>query len=565
VTTPDLTATRHQLFFPSLRGYARGSVRYDLVAGVAAGTVVIPQAMAYATIAGLPVQVGLYTCMLPMLVYALLGGSRSLSISTTSTIAILTASAISAVPSDRSGDELLRDAFTLTTLVGLSLLAMRLFKLGSLVEQISPATLSGVKTGVGLTVAATQLPALLGIAGDSEDEGFFGKLADALSRLGDANLATVLVSVVAIATMLVLRRFAPQVPGPLVVAVGGILLVALTDVEKRGLSVIGTVPSGLPTPTTPMLADVGALLPGALAIAVMAFLETVLVARAQRQRSEPPVDSDQELLANGFAALAGGLSQCMPPAGGFSQSAVNQRAGARSQLAGIVTAVLAVLVALFLGPVLEDLPDAVLAAMVMVAVVGLVSPADFVRYFRLDRAEFWVAAIVAAIGLTAGLLLAVGVGVVLTFVLVLREVSQPRTRPLYPRPGGGWTTNPPGDEDLPTYDGILLLRLDGPLYTGNAQATHDAVLASALAADPPVHAVVLEGMAVNRVTVTMLDALRAMREDLRTEGITLVISSFPADSLDAMRRSHWFSDAEGEGLAQPTVEDAIERVRDPRG
>ena len=147
--------------------------------------------MAYATIAGLPVEVGLYTCMLPMLVYALLGGSRSLSISTTSTIAILAASALSTLPSSRVEDDLLRDAFTLTTLVGLCLLAMRLFRLGSLVEQISPATLSGVKAGVGLTVAATQLPALLGVSGDKQDEGFFGKVADALSKLGDANAATV--------------------------------------------------------------------------------------------------------------------------------------------------------------------------------------------------------------------------------------------------------------------------------------------------------------------------------------------------------------------------------------
>ena len=292
----------------------------------------------------------------------------------------------------------------------------------------------------------------------------------------------------------------------------------------------------------------------------MAFMETVLVARAQRQRAEPPVDSDQELLANGFAALAGGLSQCMPPAGGFSQSAVNQRAGAKTQLAGVVTAVLAVLVALFLGPVLEDLPNAVLAAMVMVAVVGLVSPADFVRYWRIDHAEFWVAAVVAGIGLTAGLLLAVGVGVVLTLVLVLRSVSQPRVRPLYPRAGGGWTPNPPADgQQVPAYDGVLLLHLEGSLYTGNAQATHDAVLRSALAADPPVRAVVLEGSAATQVTVPMIDALRSMRTDLRTEGIALVIAGFPADTLEAMRRSRWFTDAEGEGLSQPTVDAAIER------
>jgi len=161
-------------------------VRADLVAGLTTAAVVIPKAMAYATVAGLPVEVGLYTCMLPMLVYALLGGSRSLSISTTSTIAILAASALSTLPSSRVEDGLLRDAFTLTTLVGLCLLAMRLFRLGSLVEQISPATLSGVKAGVGLTVAATQLPALLGI------EATHG-LTDVLSH--DASLSDVITEV----------------------------------------------------------------------------------------------------------------------------------------------------------------------------------------------------------------------------------------------------------------------------------------------------------------------------------------------------------------------------------
>jgi len=552
---------RRSWLLPSLRGYDRSYLPRDVLAGIAAGTVVIPQAMAYASLAGLPVEVGLYTCMLPMLVYALLGGSRSLSISTTSTIAILTASALSALPNDRSADELMRDAFTLTTLVGLCLLAMRLFRLGSLVEQISPATMTGIKTGVGLTVAVSQLPTLLGVSADPEDEGFFGKLADTVSKVGDANGATVALSAVAIATLLVLRRVAPQVPGPLVVSVGAILLVALTDIEDRGLVLIGDVPSGLPTPTAPMLGDIGALFPGALAIAVMAFMETVLVARAQRQRSEPPIDSDRELLANGAAALVGGLSQCLPPAGGFSQSAVNQRAGARSQLAGVTTAVLAVLVALFLGPVLEDLPEAILAAMVLVAVIGLISPAEFERLYRIDRATFWVAVVTAGVGLTAGLLLAVGVGVVLTLVLVLRGVSNNRARPLYPRPGGGWTTNPPEEEMVLPYDDVLLRHVDGSLYTGNARPTQDAVLNTVLAADPRPVGVILEASAVHRVTLPLIDTLEALQTDLAAEDIPLVVAGLPADVLETARKSRWFAKAEGEGLVAPTVDEAIRRVR----
>lgn len=559
---PTTSAIRARLL-PTLSGYQRGWIRYDVIAGLAAGTVVIPQAMAYATIAGLPVEIGLYTCMLPMIAYALLGGSRSLSISTTSTIAILTASTLATLPGNRLEDDRLRDAFTLTVLVGLALLAMRLFRLGSLVEQISPATMTGVKAGVGLTVAATQLPTLLGVTGDAEDEGFFGALSDTLSKLNDLDPATTAVSAVAIAVLLLLRRFAPQVPGPLVVAAGGILLVALTDVEQQGLALIQQVPSGLPTPTMPVWGDIGALLPGALAIAVMAFMETVLVARAQRQRSEPPIDSDQELLANGVAALVGGFSQCLPPAGGFSQSAVNQRAGARSQLAGVTTAVLAVLVALFLGPVLDDLPEAILAAMVMVAVVGLVSPAEFDRLRRIDAAEFWVAVVTAVLGLTAGLLLAVGVGVVLTLILVLRAVSQSRIRPILPHTGGGWTIVPEGaDTDAAaSYADVLLLHLDGSLYTGNAQPTQDAILDTALARDPRPVAVVLEAAAVDRVTVPFLDVLESLHTDLAEEGIVLVVAGLPEAARETARRSERFADLDAAGCVQPTVDAAIERGR----
>lgn len=413
-------AARRSRLLPSLHPYQRSWLRADLLAGIAAGTVVIPQAMAYATIAGLPVQVGLYTCMLPMLAYALLGGSRTMSVSTTSTIAVLVATTLAG--SESSGRPgLMRDVVTLTMLVGLWLLLMRLFRLGSLVENISPATLTGVKTGVGLTVAVGQLPTLLGLGGDPQPSGFLRGVWWAVHQLGAADSRTVVVSTVSVTLLLVLRRALPAVPGPLVVVTGGIVVVALTNIEDRGLALIPPVPTGLPGPVTPDLLHVGALLPGALAIAVMSFLETVLVARGNRQRHEPPIDSDQELFAAGVAALAGGLGQSLPPAGGFSQSAVAMRSGARSQVSGLVTAALAVLVALFLAPVLSDLPKAVLAAMVVVAVVGLVNPKEFVVYARIDRAEFWVAVATAVIGLTLGLLTAVAVGVALTFVLVVRS------------------------------------------------------------------------------------------------------------------------------------------------
>lgn len=527
---------------PTFHGYQRRWIIRDMVAGIATGAVVIPQAMAYASLAGLPVEVGLYTCMLPMLAYALLGGSRSLSITTTSTIAILTASTLAALPGDRTADELLSDACTLTTLVGICLLVMQVFRLGPIVEQVSPATMTGVRTGVGLTVAVGQLPTLLGVERDPQTEGVFGSVADLVTKLGAVNGATLAVSAGSITVLIVLRRHVPRAPGPLVIVAGSILLVVLTDIEGHGLALIPHVPEGLPEPTLPRWCELGALLPGAVAIAVMAFMETVIVARAQRQRSEPSIDSQQELLANGVAALAGGFSQSMPPAGGFSQSVVNQRAGARSQLAGVTTAALAVAVAVLFGPVLDDLPQAVLASLVLVAVLGLISPSEFRRLLQIDRAEFWVAVVTTASGLVAGLLLAVGVGVGLTLVLVLRELSKSQVRSL---------------SIEPERPGVLALTLEGSLFTGNARATHDDVLARALSVEEPLTLVVVEASAIRRVTIPLLDTIEELESELRRDGVTLSLAALTPEVLRVARRSRWFVKFESAGHVHATVEAAI--------
>ena len=548
-------ATRTAWLAPSMRGYQRGWLRFDLLAGLAAGTVVIPQAMAYATIAGLPVQVGLYTCIVPMAVYALLGGARAASVSTTSTIAVLVAATLAGL-GPQSPEDLLRSATTLTFVVGLCLLLMRLFRLGSLVENISPATLAGIKVGVGLTVAAGQLPTLLGVGPAPEGSGLFASLVSSLSQLSRANPATVLVSVVAIAALLVLRRVLPSVPGPLLVVAAGIILVATTDLEDRGLAVTGAVPTGLPSPVLPQFGEIFPLLPGAAAIAVMAFLETVLVARTNRRSDEPRIDSDQELLATGAAALAGGFTSALPPAGGFSQSVVNLRAGARTQVAQLVTVVLAVLVALFLAPVLADLPKAVLAAMVMVAVVGLLDPAELARFARIDRAELWVAVVVGLLGLTGGMLLGVAVGVALTLLLVVRYLNQSRVRPLYPRVGGGWTINRETATEAVLPGDAVVLHLDQAVYTGNAQVTQDAVLAASRPDDRPVALVVLEGSAVRGVTVPLVDMLRALSEGLAAQGTVFVLAGWPEPILDRLRRSRWFASAEP-GLVRQTVDVAV--------
>ncbi|GAF43850.1 SulP family inorganic anion transporter [Rhodococcus wratislaviensis] len=545
---------------PTLVGYRKKWLRADVVAGLSAGAVVIPQAMAYATIANMPVQIGLYTCMVPMVVYAMLGGSRTASVSTTSTIATLTASTLIGAGIAAGSDDAQTSLMTLTLLVGVILLLARLLRLGAIIENISEATLSGIKAGVGLTVAASQLPKLLGIPSDPDATGFFRVMWSALRQVGDANAATVLLAAGSIAALYAMAKFIPRVPGPLVVAVAGILLVALAGIDGRGVALIAEVPRGIPLPGIPPLADIGALVPGALAIAIMAFLETVSVGRGVRRQTEPPIDSDRELLANGAASVAGAFFHTLPPAGGFSQTAVALRAGARTQLSGLVTAALAVLVALFLAPVLSDLPQATLGAMVVVATLGLLDFGSFARFWRIDRTEFWVALATALIGLVAGLLPAVAVGVLFTLYLVLRELNRPHVVQLQKDGHGQWRA---GEEDVPTVPADpLVLRLNVGLYTANVRANTVAIrtrlgVVEGHDTSTVPHTLILDCSRLQKVSLTVMRSFLDLERELSDAGVTVYFAELPRANRDTVLRTDLGREFDGRGRFFPTVDDAV--------
>ncbi len=554
-----------------------------MVGGISAGLVVVPQAMAYATIADLPVQVGLYTCMVPMAAYALVGGSRTLSVSTTSTIATLTASTLIAagVAAEASStDAALTDLATLVLLVGLALLAARAFHLGPLVDNISEAIITGIKVGVGLTVAAGQLPKVLGIAGDPDADNFFEEMAAALRHLGDADTATVLLSIGTVAVLLGFGRLAPRVPGPLVAVAAGIVLVAVFGLDDHGVALIDEVPTGLPVPELPAFDHIDALLPGAIAIALMAYMETVSVARTVRRPTDPPIDNDQELVANGTAAVAGAFFGSLPPAGGFSQTAVNDRAGSLTQVSELVTVGLAMAAALFLGPVLEDLPQATLGALVIVAVLGLIRPAEIAFLARFDRLELFVALLTAAVGLLAGLLVAVAVGVAANLLLVLRELNHPEIDELRAGPdgqlvpvaatihrdpgragandnrdaAGGHASSTPHR----TPPGILVLRIGAPLYTANVREVQREIVRRVDAADPRPRVLVLDATVVGRLSVTVLQVVRELSRQLGDTGVELWIASLPPRALAQARRAPGWNTFERTGRLHPTARAALD-------
>lgn len=515
------------------RGYDRSWLRFDLLAGLASAAVVVPQALAYATIAGLPVEVGLYCALVPMVVYALLGTSRPLSVSTTSTLSILTAEAIATAG---SGHGPLTVASTLAVTSGALLVIAGALRLGFLADFISRPVLVGFKIGMGITIAVGQLGNILGVelAGD----GVFRKLGSAVSQLPDASVPTVATAVLTVIGLLVLRRVAPSVPGPLVVLVGGIVAVAVFGLS--GVATVATVPTGLPEPALPDLSLAVQLLPSAAGVALMAFTESISAARAFRTRQDPPVDADRELVALGAASVAGGFFRAYPSGGGLSQTAVNHGSGARSQMAGLVTAGVVALTLLVLAPAFSDLPLAVLGGIVLVVALGLAELSDL-RELRSMRLRAFRLAVVAAVGVVLfGVLNGILLAVVISLLVLLYQLNHPPIVTLGRDPASGTYRPLDGDRALTSVPGLRIVRLESQLYFANARRVMARLRDLVVTADPPAEVLLLDASAVTDVDVTAVEAFEQLHDDLAAAGIELWVANLEGSAFDlATRRARW--------------------------
>ena len=535
-----------------LRNYDRAWLRADLIGGATAAAVVIPQAMGYATVAGLTVEIGLYTCIFPMLVYALLGGSRRLSFSSTSTIAALTGLALTQVGAS-SDSEALSTMATLTFLVGLTLIVFRLVRLGWLIEAVSEATTAGLRLGIGLTIVADQLPKVLGIP--PADDGFFADVRNAVLMLPERNRATVVLSVVTLAGLLLMKRFWPRFPGALLALAGGIGLMALTNIGSRGVTTIGDVPTGLPGLVLPSFQNVEALLPYALAIALMSYLESMTAARISRQPDDPPLDNNREYVASGVAGVVGSLFQTMPVGGGMSQTQVNTNAGARTQLSELVTVVLAVAVALFLAPVLSELPEATLGVIVIFSVLGMLQLTQLKRIGAINPGELVVAGVTAFAALAYDLLVGVIFGVILTLYFVLRTLNHPVVVEL--------RRSPQSKELVPARDGdepisrMLILRIEGGLYTLNVRGVQTQILDKAASTSPVPEVVLLDVVGTADTSVTVIDVMAETDHMLQRLGSTLWLANLPTRVEEKVRRTEMWKSWTDAGRVHATVNSAV--------
>ncbi|MFZ2209557.1 MAG: sulfate permease [Porticoccaceae bacterium] len=535
-----------------LRTLDRHGLIQDLLAGTITAILLIPQALAYALLAGLPPEVGLYASIVPPLVYALLGTSRTLAVGPVAVAAVMVAAALTPYAGG-DPDKYLTGAMILSALTGAILLALGLLRLGWLTAFISHPVLSGFTTGAAIFIIGTQLAALSGIA-VARDADFFGVLATVARQMGNINTITAGFGLTAMALLLFARQplvrlltargVNPQTAAilgrtaPLLVVAAAILAAVLLDVHDRwGVAVVGAVPVGLPELRLDFLAQPGwlALLPSAALIALIAYVESISVAKALAFRRRERIDPDQELRALGVTNIVAACAGAMPVAGGFARSMVNFDAGARTQVAAIITACWVALAALLFTGLLTDLPKAVLAAIIVVAVWQLIDFAGLRHTWRYDRGDGAAQGATLIGVLIFGIELGLLIGVGLALVLFLYRTSRPHIA-VVGRIAGTEHFRNIHRHVVETWPGLLLVRVDENLYFANVPKV-ESELQNLVVDREDLHDLVLIFSGVAYIDASALEMLENFELGLATAGIRLHLAEVKGPVLDRLRNS----------------------------
>jgi len=514
-----------------LRGYERGWLRGDLLAGVTVAAYLVPQVMAYAEIAGLPPVAGLWAITGSLVVYAVLGSSRQLSVGPESTTALLTASAVAPLAAG-DPERYAALAAALAGLVGVVCLLARVVRFGFLADLLSKPVLVGYMAGVAVLMIVGQLGKVTGVRVDGDT--VVGELASFVRGLGDADRATVLLAAAVLAVLLVGGRLLPSTPMPLVAVLLATAAVALWDLRDDGVRVVGEIPRGLPVPGVPDvgLADLGALLLPAIGVSIVGYTDNVLTGRAFAARHRDDVDANAELLALGAANVAAGALHGFPVSSSGSRTVIGDSLGSRSQLYSLVSLAVVVASLLFLGPVLALFPTAALGALVVYAALRLVDLAEFRRLGRFRRSELALALATVVGVLATDILYGVLVAVGLSVLDLLRRVARPHDGVL------GYAPGVAGMHDVDDYPaarqvpGLVVYRYDSPLFFANAQDFRRRALAALRQADGNVQWLILNAEANVEVDLTAIDALDELREELAERGIVLALARVKQDLRD---------------------------------
>lgn len=534
-----------------MRGSGAAHLSDDVLAGVITAILLVPQGMAYAMLAGLPPEMGLYASILPPIVYALIGSSRTLAVGPVAVAALMVANALSTHFGNESSEAALAGAMILAAETGALLLLMGIFRVGTLVSFISHPVLSGFTSGAALLIVSSQLKHLSGIQLERGD--LFATVVRFFQRIGDVHVPTLLFGLISILLLLLARKpmarflVARGIPhstaaiigrtAPLVIVIGSTVVAGVSQAEGYGLSVVGAIPGGLPVPDLDFLSAEGwvALLPSAVLIALVGYVESVSVAKVLAARRRQKIDANRELTALGMSNIAAAVGGAMPVAGGFSRSVVNFDAGARTQFAAIVTATLVAVVAAFFTNWFYYLPNAVLAAIIVVAVVQLVDISGAVAIWRYDRADgialLATGLAVPFLGIESGLLIGIG----LSLVLYLWRTSQPHMAILGRVPDTDHFRNV-NRYRVDTLPSVLIIRVDENLYFANANAV-ETYLMQKVACNEDVQDVVLLMSAVNYVDSSALEMLEHLEMDFRATGVSMHLAEVKGPVMDRLHHT----------------------------
>jgi high affinity sulfate transporter 1 len=548
------------MFVPArwLKGYQPKWLTGDLVAGVTLAAYAVPVSLAYAGLAGLPPQVGLYGYLLGGIGYALFGSSRHLSVGPTSAISLMIAGTVAGMAGGDTARYAQIAALAALVVAGLSLLAW-LLRLSALTSFISETILLGFKAGAGLSIASTQLGSLLGVPGGGDH--FVERVWNILTQLGQIRPAVALVGISALALVVLGEKLLPGRPIALLVVILSIVVVSTTSLKEHGLVTVGAIPKGLPSFQWPSLRirDVDGLIPLAFGVLLLAYIEGVSAARTFAEKHDYPMDPRQELLGLAAANLATGAFGGYAVAGGLSQTAVNEKSGAKTPLSLVVASATIALCLLFLTGLVADLPKAVLAAIVLVAVSGLIKIREIVRLRRISRLEFRVAMVALVAVLVLGILRGILLAAIASILFLIHRIARPHVAFLGRIPGTRRFSDLARHPDNEPISGILLVRVEASLLYFNVDHVAAAILERVRAGSGALKSVICDLSASPTVDLAGASMFERLHDELAKRGISLLVVEARSSVRDLLR---------AEGLEQKvgridrfsTVADAVERV-----
>ena len=520
-----------------IRSYEPRWLRADVVAGLTIMALLVPEGMAYAELAGVGPEAAFYAAPIGLLLYAVFGTSRQLVVAVSSAIAVMSASIVAELTPPGT-EEFVAMTAMLAVVAGVVGIVAGFFRLGRIARFFSGSVLAGFVSGIAATIIIKQLPKVLGL--ESEGGNAWERLEELARHLGDVHGNTLIVGATTIVLMLALERWFHRIPAALVALVYGIGVVTLFDLDDRGVHVVGEIPSGLALPQVPdvAVADLWALIPGAIAITLVMFAEAVGPARSFAARHGYRLRDDQELIGMGAANLGAGLFQGFSIGASLSKSAAADAAGGKTQLAGIVAAAATALVALFLTPLFERLPEAALGAIVIVAVLGMLKIGELSRLFRLRRVDFGLAAI-AFLGVLTFEEVVVGllIAVLASLVALIMRTRDPQISELGRVPGTLAFANVRHHDDAIVAKRVVVLRPDETIFFANADGLREGIHGRVEAAERRIDSVILDLEMTNELDVPGAEMLEELHSELNRLGVQLMLAGVHAPALDLLERS----------------------------